>query len=351
MTTATLSRRPTTDWSARPFALITTWTDERYGVFATGHDDPTCPLVDGTPAARDCSADDAGLPMPWPCRCVPVERRAHEIGFEAARRDFADQPVARPEPRPEPSAEEQARTNEAVAYARGYTGDFEFMCLMAEKAKRPAWTPTEKMTSAILRCKVADAARGTHPPASPSTSANPIDERRVRLSPNAFAGSCHECGGWVEAQAGCREKLTGGWVVRHRTVAECEAVDRAKTAEGGSERAIAAPGPAPLPDIPAGRYAVENAEGVLRFYEVDRPEPPSRWAGRTFVSVLASDERHPVKGEGGRAVLAKIAEDPRSAMLRYGHEIGACGRCGKLLTDEESRRIGIGPVCIGKLGW
>jgi hypothetical protein len=104
-----------------------------------------------------------------------------------------------------------------------------------------------------------------------------------------------------------------------------------------------------LPDVPAGHYAVDNAEGILRFYEVDRPTE-GRWAGRTFVSVLASDERHPVKGAAGAAVLAKIAEDPMAAMLRYGQEIGRCGHCNRTLTDEASRARGIGPVCAGRMG-
>jgi len=106
---------------------------------------------------------------------------------------------------------------------------------------------------------------------------------------------------------------------------------------------------APVADVPAGHYAVDNAEGILRFYEVDRPTE-GRWAGRTFVSVLASDERHPVKGAAGAAVLAKIAEDVTGAMLRYGQEIGRCGHCNRTLTDEASRARGIGPICAGRMG-
>lgn len=106
-----------------------------------------------------------------------------------------------------------------------------------------------------------------------------------------------------------------------------------------------------LPDVPAGRYAVENEDGELRFYVVDRPME-GKWAGWTFVKVQASDELHPIKGMEAKAViLAKIALDPQAASIRYGQELGVCGVCNRTLTDEESRRQGIGPVCRAKMAW
>ena len=104
-----------------------------------------------------------------------------------------------------------------------------------------------------------------------------------------------------------------------------------------------------LPDVPAGRYAVED-NGSLKFYKVDRPTE-GRWAGRTFVKVQASDREYPVKGGAAARVLSLIARDPKAAMLRYGREIGSCGHCGRTLTNEDSRAAGIGPICAGKMGW
>lgn len=102
-------------------------------------------------------------------------------------------------------------------------------------------------------------------------------------------------------------------------------------------------------DVPAGRYAVPNAEGVLRFYKVDRPTE-GRWAGYTFVKMYVSDQTVPVR-TGRDDVLRRIAEDPKAAMLRFGQEIGQCGHCGRTLTDEASRAAGIGPVCAGRVWW
>lgn len=52
------------------------------------------------------------------------------------------------------------------------------------------------------------------------------------------------------------------------------------------------------------------------------------------------------------SVLKRLAEmsdeDVQFAMVVYGQQIGACGRCGTELTDEYSREIGIGPECAKK---
>lgn len=106
---------------------------------------------------------------------------------------------------------------------------------------------------------------------------------------------------------------------------------------------------AALPEVPAGYYAIE-VDGTVKFYRVDRPTE-GRWAGRTFVKVQASDDLHPVRGEGARKVLEAIAVDPKAASLRYGREIGRCGVCNRTLTDETSRANGIGPICADKAGW
>lgn len=102
--------------------------------------------------------------------------------------------------------------------------------------------------------------------------------------------------------------------------------------------------------VPAGRYAIV-LYGETKFYKVDCPTE-GKWAGYTFVKVLASDTEHPIRNSGLKSViLAQIAEDPAAASARYGHEIGECGVCGRTLTDEVSRARGIGPICADKRGW
>jgi Family of unknown function (DUF6011) len=106
-----------------------------------------------------------------------------------------------------------------------------------------------------------------------------------------------------------------------------------------------------LPDVPAGRYALVDEHGTTKFYKVDRPDK-GKWEGWTFLKALASDTEYPIRNEESRrAILAEIASDVQGALARYGHEIGACGVCGRTLTDEASRAAGIGPICADRLGF
>jgi hypothetical protein len=110
------------------------------------------------------------------------------------------------------------------------------------------------------------------------------------------------------------------------------------------------PWPSKTLAVRPGRYAV-TIDGTLKFYKVDQGKEGTRWAGRTFVSVQASDELFPVRNPNARQeILNLIARDPEAAMRRYGQELGSCGHCGRTLTDENSRAAGIGPVCADK-GW
>lgn len=99
--------------------------------------------------------------------------------------------------------------------------------------------------------------------------------------------------------------------------------------------------------VPAGRYALEINDAV-KFYKVDRPEE-GKWAGYVFVKIQAGGELHPVSREVRDKVLSLIEANPHEALIRYGHELGHCGVCGRELTDETSRANGIGPVCASKL--
>lgn len=106
-------------------------------------------------------------------------------------------------------------------------------------------------------------------------------------------------------------------------------------------------------DVPEGRYAVE-VDGKLRFFKVDRPSE-GKWAGRLFLNEVVggqdSDGRgFPVKGGNRAVILGLLGEDTTAAASRYGREIGRCGFCHILLTDELSRAVGIGPDCAEHRG-
>jgi hypothetical protein len=118
-----------------------------------------------------------------------------------------------------------------------------------------------------------------------------------------------------------------------------------------------------LDHVPPASYAIEHPDdGKLRFLEVEPGE--GKWDGYIFVTVRAGDEWHKLgnvnpkygHGYGGKAValvtaLAALnADELQQAAARYGQELGECGYCHLTLTDEDSRRLGYGPVCAGRHG-
>ncbi len=117
--------------------------------------------------------------------------------------------------------------------------------------------------------------------------------------------------------------------------------------------------------IEKGGYCLKEEGGTgqpLSFWKVDVPPEGNKWHGWVFLKRQVGPERISVGGvrPTGQVtgkddyssayvmnVLSRIAQDD-DAMARYGQELGVCGRCGLQLTDEVSRRLGIGPVCRAK---
>lgn len=114
------------------------------------------------------------------------------------------------------------------------------------------------------------------------------------------------------------------------------------------EKAAPAPQRQPLPAVAPGHYAIDTLDGAANevgFYEV--------WHGRNGYiglnrEVGPSSVRVPWAQVPG--ILARIAADEIGALLRYGRETKSCGQCGRRLTNDESRALGIGPECRGKRG-
>lgn len=111
-----------------------------------------------------------------------------------------------------------------------------------------------------------------------------------------------------------------------------------------------------LPNVKTMHYAVlvespGSGEKVWRFFRVDRPQT-GRWAGYTFVKRQAGDEEYPVKNLSAVAdILKEISFDPQSAAENYGLQLGKCGCCQRTLTNPDSIKRGIGPICAEKIGW
>jgi uncharacterized protein DUF6011 len=93
--------------------------------------------------------------------------------------------------------------------------------------------------------------------------------------------------------------------------------------------------------IPDGYYALV-VDGVTKFYRVST----SKRNGYKNVQVQASDNLHMLFGKAGIAVLHKLVEAGlKESQALYASELGRCYVCGRTLTDETSRQLGIGPIC------
>lgn len=106
-----------------------------------------------------------------------------------------------------------------------------------------------------------------------------------------------------------------------------------------------------LPDVPEGRYATPTLTGNndIDFWKVDRPTE-GQWAGYVFVKrVIGGHPDVQVRGKQKLAALQAIKSyGIDEAHTLFGAALGICWRCGRHLTDETSRSLGIGPECRSK---
>jgi hypothetical protein len=103
--------------------------------------------------------------------------------------------------------------------------------------------------------------------------------------------------------------------------------------------------------VPVGKYAIENAptntENDISFWSVWVNDAGTVWRLKQVVGPNLEN----VPQGAILPILRRIGDDPEAAMALYGHEIGQCGACGRRLTNELSRRLGIGPICRSMRGW
>jgi hypothetical protein len=162
--------------------------------------------------------------------------------------------------------------------------------------------------------------------AAPAAAPTPHPARK-----NLYPGDCGECGRHLPAGAGIAVKGASGWGVRHR--GDCP------------------PPPAPLPEVPEGRYALDYlAEpGELTFWVVGHPTTGHK-AGVVFIKQIIGG--HPdealYEDEARDALNAILAAGVETARDRYSDETAECWACGTELTLGLSRSVKIGPDCCVK---
>lgn len=103
----------------------------------------------------------------------------------------------------------------------------------------------------------------------------------------------------------------------------------------------------------AGSYGLptdddDRFKNDMSFFKVWINEDYGRgWGVKMYVSDDLS--RVSLALETQMDVLWAIAQAPEPAAANFGHEFKRCGVCMRGLTNDESRQLGIGPVCRGRL--
>ena len=170
-----------------------------------------------------------------------------------------------------------------------------------------------------------------------------------RIIVNKYANPCALCGHPVRTGTGHALLNAGKWATYHKQ-GDCSA-----------ESAI-------VPDkltnesfgtIADGFYAMTSSgTNDLVFYSIKTNKGfhnPSLKGQRGVYMVVGGHKDAKLSGERALHAIKRIAgltdEGRKQAQALFGQEIGQCGVCGRHLTDEETRKRGIGNDCAKRLGF
>ena len=111
--------------------------------------------------------------------------------------------------------------------------------------------------------------------------------------------------------------------------------------------------------IADGFYAMTSSgTNDLVFYSIKTNKGfhnPSLKGQRGVYMVVGGHKDAKLSGERALHAIKRIAgltdEGRKQAQALFGQEIGQCGACGRHLTDEETRKRGIGNDCAKRLGF
>lgn len=144
-------------------------------------------------------------------------------------------------------------------------------------------------------------------------------------------------------------KLLDGLVAAREAQAHGKPFRLPENVAQSAKPVVSKPDARELPKVPKGYYATPSATGNndLDFWFVDVVEREGQWKGFRSVSrVIGGRSNVRVKGTTRRDALVAIEKAGyEAAGMRFAQELGRCYRCGKHLTDDLSRQLGIGPVC------
>lgn len=151
-----------------------------------------------------------------------------------------------------------------------------------------------------------------------------------RVIVNRYTKPCVLCTQPVEAGQGYAIQTTSGWQTAHHK-ADC--VEAPSTLESIDVGYYAFPSITGNNDLDF--FAIHTNRGVKEIHRIIGGHPDQR---------VNSVERVRVS----EYLESLSREELFNAQALFGREIGKCGRCGRHLTDETSRAIGLGSDCASK---
>lgn len=172
-----------------------------------------------------------------------------------------------------------------------------------------------------------------------TTTVNPPSDRQVKYALDLLESRVWPDGFCEEDLRGMERKVVSN-LIDSLHKAPRKGQDRRVGANGVKEEFL---------KVPSGRYALEDSDGVWKFFQVKHGHT------RVFLDMLIGSpgayRQQKIMGVTARKILEAIGENPQKASADFGKQSGTCGVCSSPLTNEESLKYGIGPKCRSKMGW
>jgi hypothetical protein len=232
-------------------------------------------------------------------------------------------------PTPRPVADEPTMVRRSGPGARTWTADpaspaqLRFIASLARDLGRELETPADKKhASRIIDAAKTELDKARRTGTAPAPAARPerkATERQVEFLADLLNERAHDLGEIDPAELSAARASA--------LITELLDAPRAAVAAHG---------------IREGRYAYTTDGGATAdHYRVRRD-------GKIVVWTAGGEWPYNGKLNEG---LEWIKANPREAAELFGRLTESCGRCGRDLSDDDSRARGLGPVCAGKTDW
>lgn len=134
---------------------------------------------------------------------------------------------------------------------------------------------------------------------------------------------------------------------REVNVSHLERAFAAAKAKGATQPSITLFGFKFMPADPQ-RAQPANREAIFVTQQAPKGDPGGAYLGKVLKGEFVPSR---LCTEALSRSIRDAMEDPFKAAVEYGHMTGECSVCRRPLSNPESVKLGIGPICRAKFGW